>query len=252
VHTDTTLSRREATLRSAATTSLAGIALVQALELPPLLVQGRQLAFLSLAAVVLCVGLGWSLATAPADAAARIWRVVAASAALVLAGWTALHAFGIPGLASDRGHWGTLPSLVCAGLAAVCLALAIVAAPPTRATARGLATALAVTVALTPPVAIALVGLGPGTAGGEAVLASGGHIHSHGSPENSIVFQPFPGGHGGHYVYKTKAVPHYTSLTFGLLATALFVFTYFTLVVIRRRREPSGSLGLAGIEGKLA
>jgi hypothetical protein len=252
VTTDTALSRREATLRSAATIGLTGIALVQATEMPPLLVQGRQLAVLSLIATGFCVWLGWKLVSAPTtEAAARVWRVVAATAAIVLAGWTALHAFGIPGLASDRGDWGSLAGLLSAGLAAACLVVAAIAARPSRAAVRGLAAGMAIAVALTPPAAVALVALGPGPQGGEAVLASGGHIHSHGSPENAIIFQPLPGGHGGHYVYKAKAIPHQTTLTFGLLVSAAFVFTYGAVVYLRRRSAPGESLGL-GIEGRLA
>src|SRR3954452_4749099 len=94
VATETALSRREATLRSAATIGLTGIALVQATEMPPLLAQGRQLAVLSLAATGLCVCLAWKLVASAADAAVRVWRLVAATAVLVLAGWGALHAFG--------------------------------------------------------------------------------------------------------------------------------------------------------------
>src|SRR4051794_40291590 len=104
METETALSRREATLRSAATTSLAGIALVQAIKLPSLFAQGGQLAVLSMAAMVACVALGLSLAAAPADAARQVWRVVAAIAALVLAGWAVPHAFRIPGIADDTGH----------------------------------------------------------------------------------------------------------------------------------------------------
>jgi len=33
--------------------------------------------------------------------------------------------------------------------------------------------------------------------GTTTVLASGGHLTSHGSPENSIVFRPLQGGKGG-------------------------------------------------------
>jgi hypothetical protein len=252
VTTETALSRREATLRSAATICLTGIALVQATEMPPLLVQGRQLAVLSLAGTGLCVWLGWKLAASGADAAVRVWRLVAATAALVLAGWTALHAFGIPGLAADRGNWGSIPGLVCVVLAATCLVLAVVATRPSRAAVRGLAGAMAVAVALTPPAAVVLVALGPGAAGGEAVLASGGHIHSHGSPESAIIFQPLRGGKGGHYVYKAKSIPHQTTLTFGLIVSAAFVFTYGAVVYLRRRTTEGDSLGLTGIEGRLA
>ncbi|MEA2227695.1 MAG: hypothetical protein QOF04_1325, partial [Solirubrobacteraceae bacterium] len=130
------LSRREAMLRSAATTSLAGIALVQAIELPSLLVQGGQFGALSVAAMALCVGSGWALAIAPARAARQLWRVVAAAAVLVLAGWAAPHAVALPGLAGDRGHWTAMPGAACGALAVVCLVLAVAAAPPTRATAR--------------------------------------------------------------------------------------------------------------------
>ena len=252
MNTETALSRREATLRSAATMCLTGIALVQATEMPPLLAQGRQLAVLSLGAAGLCVGLGWKLASAPADAAVRVWRVVAATAALVLAGWTALHAFGIPGLAADRGDWGSVAGLACAVLAVACLAISIVATRPSRAAVRGIATALAVALALTPPAAVLLVALGPGAAGGEAVLASGGHIHSHGSPESAIIFQPLPGGKGGHYVYKAKAIPHQTTFTFGLIVSAAFVFTYGAVVYLRRRTAQAESLGLGVIDGRLA
>jgi hypothetical protein len=252
VQTETALSRREATLRSAATIGLTGIALVQATELPPLLAQGRQLAVLSLAATGLCVWLAWRLASASAEAAVRVWRVVAATAAVVVAGWAALHAFGMPGLASDRGDWGSIAGVACAVLATACLVVSIVAMRPTRAAVRGVAAGLAVALALTPPVAVVLVGLGPGASGGEAVLASGGHIHSHGSPENSIVFQPLPGGHGGHYVYKAKAIPHQTTLTFGLIVTAAFVFTYGAVVYLRRRTAPAEPLGLGVIDGRLA
>jgi hypothetical protein len=252
VATETALSRREATLRSAATMCLTGIALVQATELPPLLVQGRQLAILSFAATGLCVWLAWRLAASSADAAVRVWRVIAATAVLVLAGWAALHAFGMPGLSSDRGDWGSLPGIACAVLATACLVISVLATRPTRAAARGLAAAFAVALALTPPAAVLLVALGPGANGGEAVLASGGHIHSHGSPESAIVFQPLPGGHGGHYVYKAKAIPHQTTFTFGLIVSAAFVFTYGAVVYLRRRTAPAESLALGVIDGRLA
>jgi hypothetical protein len=252
VTTETALSSREAKLRSAATMSLTGIALVQATEMPPLLAQGRQLAVLSLLATGLCVGLAWKLAASSADAAVRVWRVVAATAALIIAGWAALHAFGMPGLSADRGDWGSPAGIACAVLATATLVISVAATRPTRAAARGIAAALAVALALTPPATVLLVALGPGASGGEAVLASGGHIHSHGSPENSIVFQPLPGGKGGHYVYKAKAIPHQTTLTFGLIVSAAVVFTYGAVVYLRRRTAPTEALGLGVIDGRLA
>jgi hypothetical protein len=248
VETETTLTRREATLRSVATTCLAGIALLQAIELPPLFAQGRQLAVLSVAATGLCIALGLALAAAPAGAGRQVWRVAAGAAGLVLAGWAVSHAFAVPGLDGDRGRWTAMPGLASAALAAVCLAAAVAAAPPTRAAVRGLATGVAVLVALTPPVGMLLVGLGPGTAGGETVLASGGHIHSHGSPENAMVFQALPGGHGGRYVYKTTPLPHQTPVGLALMVAAMFVFTYGAVVYLRRRTVPFESAGRSGLD----
>jgi hypothetical protein len=246
VDTDTALSRREATLRSVATTCLAGIALVQAIELPPLFVQGRQIAVLSLAGMGLCVALGLALAAASAGASRQLWRVVAGTAVLVLAGWAVPHVFAVPGLEDDAGRWASVPGLISAVLAAVCLGLAVKAVPPTKQAARGLAVALAVLVTLGPVVGMLLVGLGPGTAGGETVLASGGHLHSHGSPESAIVFR------GGRYVYRTVATPHHTTFGVGLLGAAAFVFAYGAVAYLRRRTEPREALALSGLETGIA
>jgi hypothetical protein len=235
----TALSRREATLRSAATMCLAGIALVQAIELPFLRVQGGQFAALSLAAMVVCVGLGLALAAAPAGASRQVWRVIAAGAVLVLAGWAAPRAVAIPGLAHHQGHWTGLPGAACAAPAAVCLLLAVVAARPTRAAARGLAAAIAVLVALAPGVGALLVALGPGLLGGETSLAAGVHVHSHGLDETLIRFQPIAGGHGGHYVYPTTAPPHETALGLALVVAAALVFSYGAVGYLRRRSAAS-------------
>ncbi|MFL6063529.1 MAG: hypothetical protein ACJ72G_02530 [Friedmanniella sp.] len=240
--TDTALTRREATLRSAATTCLAGIALLQAIELPPLFAQGRQVAVLSLLAMGICIVLGWLLAAGPADAGRQLWRVVAGISGLVLTGWVVQHAVAVPGLASDAGNWLSMPGLISGGLAAICLGVAIVAAPPTRAGIRGLAAASAVCLALAPVAAIGVVGLGPGTAGGETVLASGGHLHSHGSPENSIVYRD------GRYVFKTTTPPRTTPVGLGLMLAATFVFTYGAVAYLRRRSMPADSTGLAALD----
>jgi hypothetical protein len=246
------LTPREAALRSAAATSLAGIALAQAIELPSLLVEGRQFGVLSIVAMALCVGLGWALATAPAGAARRLWRVVAAAAVLVLAGWAAPHARAVPGLAAGRGHWTAMPGAACGALAAVSLLLAVAAAPPARATARGLATAVAVLLALAPGVGVLFVALGPGLAGGETVLAAGSHIHSQGSPESAIQYQPIAGGHGGHYVYRAVAAPHPTAIGLTLLVAAALVFTYGAVGCLRRRSAPAELLIAPGVESRLA
>jgi hypothetical protein len=255
---DTTLSRREATLRATATTGLAGIALVQAIELPSLLVQGRQFAAMSLAAMVMCVGLGLTLATAPATAARKLWHAVAAVAAVVLAGWATPRLVAIPGLTDHHGHWAAMPGAATGVIAAACLALAVAAAPPTLAAARGLLTAGAVVIALAPGGAALLVALGPGLAGGETVLAAGGHIHSHGSPESAIVYEPIGGGHGGHYVYRATAVPHPTPIGLALLFAATLIFVHGAIGFLRRRSAhgetvaPTAAVLPVGIERGLA
>jgi hypothetical protein len=249
VETESALSRREATLRSAATISLAGIAFLQALELPSLFAQGRQLAILSLVAMGSCIVLGWLLAATSSGVSRQLWHAVAGASGLVLVGWAVSHLASVPGLDSDRGDWASMPGLVTGVLSALSLGVAIAAAPPTRAAVRGLATATAVSLALAPAVAVAVVGLGPGTAGGETVLASGGHIHSHGSPESAIVFQPLAGGKGGRYVYKATAKPHNTPVGVGLMMAATFVFVYGAVAYLRRRSTPSSdSVGLSGLD----
>jgi hypothetical protein len=252
VETQTTLTRREATLRSAATTSLAGIALVQAIELPFLFAQGGQLAVLAITAMAACIALGLTLAAAPAGAARQVWGLLAAGAVVVLAGWAASHALAIPGQVSDRGNWASMPGLASAVLAVLCIGFAIAAVRPTRAAVRGLATSLAVALALVPAAAAVVVGLGPGTVGGETVLASGGHLHSHGSPENAIVYQPLPGGKGGRYVYKAKPVPHQTAIGIAMMVTASFIFTYGAVGYLRRRTVSVERLALGQVEGGLA
>jgi hypothetical protein len=250
--TATMLSRREATLRSAATTCLTGIALVQAIDLPLLLVQGGQFAVLSIAAIALCLGLGLALAAAPAGAARQLWRFVAAAAVLVLAGWAVPRAVAVPGLAHHQGHWTAMPGAACGALAAVCLVLAIVAVPPTRA-ARGLATAVAVLVALAPGAGALLVALAPGLSGGETSLAAGAHVHSHGGLDESLIrFEPIAGGHGGHYVYRTDAPPHHAALGVAMVGAAAFVFVYGAVGCLRRRRAPLEPLAAPGAASALA
>jgi hypothetical protein len=253
VETETMLSRREATLRSAATTCLAGIALVQAIELPSLFVQGRQFVVLSLAAMALCIGVGLALCAAPAGAGERVWRVVAATGGVVLAGWAVPRAFAVPGLAHHAGHWTAMPGVIPGVLGAVCLVLAVVAVRPTRASARGLATAVAVLVALAPGVGALLVALGPGVSGGETALAAGVHVHAHGGlNENIIRYQALPGGRGGHYVYPVPAPAHQTALGVALIVAAASIFIYGAVGYLRRRSEPRESVALSGLERGLA
>ena len=233
------LSRHEAALRSAATTCVAGIALVLAMELPSLRVAGGQFAALSVLAMALCIGLGLALAAAPASVSRQLWGVVAATAVLMLAGWAVPRAFAVPGLGHHR--WAATPGALCAALAVGCLGLAAAAAPPRRASVRGLATAVAVVVAFAPGVGTLLVALGPGPQGGEAALARGAHVHSPaGLDETQIRFQRIPGGQGGHYVYRTVATPRQTAHGAALLVAAALLFVSGAVGHLRRRIAPPG------------
>jgi hypothetical protein len=142
---------------------------VQAIALPPVFSNGLHFAALTSAAMALCVGLGIALAAAPADAAERLWRMVAAAGVLVLAGWAVPHAFAVPGLTSARGDWMAMPGGLSAALAAGCVALAVAAAGPTKASVRSMLTAGVVLVALAPMAGALLVALGPGPGGGRLV-----------------------------------------------------------------------------------
>jgi hypothetical protein len=254
--TEAMLSRREATLRSAAVTCLAGIAVVQAIELPSLLVQGRQLVVVSVVAMALCIGLGLALAAAPAGAAGQLWRAVAAAAVLMLASWAVPHAVAVPGLEGAHDDWASIPGAVCGVLAAVCLVLAVVAVRPGRAAARGLATGAAVLVALAPGVGALLVALGPAPVGGaQTLVAGGGHTHTHATPaavEAAIEYQALPGGHGGRYVYRIPAPRHPTRVGLAIVVAAALVFTYGAVGCLHGRSAPVQPLVGSGLENGLA
>ena len=242
----TALSRREATLRSAATTCLAGIALVQALGLPALLGQGWRFAVLSVAAMALCIALSLALAAAPASASRPLWRAVAATAGLVLAGWAAPHALAVPGLAGARGDWAAMPGTAAGGLAAVCLLLAAAAVRSARATARGVAVAFAVLVALGPGVGALLVALGPGPAGGETAITADVHAHAHATgPAPDIRLRP--GRNGDHYVTRVTTPRHPTALGVALVAAAALVLVYGAVGHLRQRSAPPRAVAGPGI-----
>ena len=235
------LSRREANLRSAATTCLAGIALVQAIELPSLYGQGRQVAVLAMLAGIICVGLSVALAAAAEDSGRHLWRLVGAISFLVLAGWAVPRMWAVPGFVHHQGHWVVSPGGAAAAMAVACLGIAVVAARPTRASVRGLLTAAAVLFAFAPGIGALLVALGPGLTGGLGSLAAGRHVH-HGLDEALITFQPIAGGNGGHYVYKASVPPHQTAVGIALIVIAALVFTYGTLGFLRRRTTPGDSV----------
>jgi len=209
--------------------------------------------------------LGVALTAAPADAARPLWRLVAAAAAVVLAGWALPRAFTLPGLEPDGyggaavvgavQRWASPPGVACAALATVCLAVAGLARRPARPAARVLATALAVLAAVGPGVWVGLVALGPGAVGGEQSLAAG-HVRSHAGhsaaaiPE-AIDYQPGSGRAGGHYLVAVTPPARNSALGLGLLIAAGLVFTVGAVAHLRGRSPsrapalPSGPEGLA-------
>jgi hypothetical protein len=219
----TTLSRREATLRSAATAALAGIALAQTVGLPSLLARGGRFVALSAAAAALCLALGVALAVAPAGASRPLWRAVAAASALVLGGWALPRAIALPALAAPRGDWTAMPGAACAALAAACMALAAAAVRPRRASARPLAVAAVVLVALAPGVGALLVAVAPGPAGGESAIAADVHVHAH-----SIAAEPDirirRGPNGNHYVTAVPVATHPPAVGLALVIACALVF----------------------------
>lgn len=231
------LGRREAMLRAAAVACLTGLALVQAIGLAALLAQSRLLGVLSLTGMALCIALGWTLVAAPDHASRQLWRLVAAAAVLVLAGWAASRAFGVPGLPEPRGRWTAMAGAVSAALASAALVLALVAAPPTRASARALVTAAVLLAALAPGAGVLLVSAAPGPKGGEATLAAGGHTHGHGQAQRDPVihFQPGSGRDGGRFVISTTARPRPSALDVALVVAAALIFLFGSVACLRQR-----------------
>src|SRR4051794_6545229 len=247
------LGRREARLRAAAVACLTGVALVQALGLATLLAQSRLSGVLSLTAMTLCIALGWTLAAAPARVSRRLWRLVAVTAALVLAGWAAPRALALPGLPGSRGRWTAMPGAASAALAGVALALAFVAARPTRASARGLVTAAALLAAMAPGTGVLLVATAPGPPAGEAALASVTHVH-HARSLRMPMFrmpklrlQPGSGRHGARYMIAAPP-PRRTPLDIALIAAAAaLIFASGAIACLRRRSAPWGSAPAPGL-----
>ena len=245
------LGRREAMLRSAAVACLTGVALVQALGLAPLLTQSRLPGVLSLIAMTLCIALGWTLAAAPDRASPQLWRLVAVTAALVLAGWAAPRALALPGLPGSRGRWTAMPGLASAALAGVALALALVAARPTRASARGIVTAVALLAAMAPGTGVLLVAAAPGPPGGEAALVDGAHAHAKASRMTmlrmpKLRLQPGSGRHGGRYVISATS-PRKGAFDVALIAATALVFASGAIACLHRRSAAWDSAPAPGL-----
>jgi hypothetical protein len=241
------LDHREAELRAAAVTCLTGFALVQAIGLAPLLAESRLLGVVSLTGMTLCIALAWTLAAAPAVASPGLWQLVAVAAALVLTGWTASRVLGIPGLADSRGRWIAMPGAATAALAGVALALSLVAAPPTLASLRRLATGVAVVAALGPGVGVLLVAAAPGPPGGETALAAPGHTHVRGAVAPKLRHVAGPGRDAGYFVIATTPRPRPTAVNLVLLAATALVFLAGALGGLRRRSAPGHPAPASGL-----
>jgi hypothetical protein len=211
---------------------------------------------LSGAAMVLCVTVAWALAAAPASAGRAVWKAVAVTAGLVLAGWALPRVAFIAWLPNTKGTWGAAAPAACAGLAVACLVLAAVAVRPGRSALRGALTAVAVLLALTPAVGALLVALGPEPLGGEAALAAGAHVHQGATFESSIKLQPGSGRDGSHYVYEVAAAPPLSPVGAGLTIAAVLAFTAGAAGALRRRSAPgpaeAPAISPAGVGAGLA
>jgi hypothetical protein len=238
------LTRREATLRAAATLCLAGIAMVQAIQLPSLWEQGRQFG-LAMAAMVLCIAVAVAPAAASADAARPLWRVVAATAVLVLAGWALPRAVALPDTVGARGDWTSMPAAACAAMAVVSLVLAAAAVGPTRATAGGLAGAAALLLAIGPGVGALIVAVEPGPAGGESAITADVHVHAHlTTGESDIVFRA--GRNGNHYLTPVVTRPRPPAIGIALVAAVAFAFVAGAIAQLRRRCALPGPMAGTG------
>lgn len=248
------LSTRQAALRTATVAALAGLALVQVIELPWTLAQARHLGVLSGALVVACLVLAAGLAAARDAGAAAPWRAVAALGGAVVAAWVATRAVAVPGLAATTGRWTAAPGLAACALAAGCVALAAAGsgARPTRAAARGVAAAAAVTLALAPAVGATLVALAPGPTGGERTISGeqAPHVHLHGAAAQAA-FRPGFGGHAGHYVYPNARSPQLPPWGLAVAVGLAVGFTYLAAGALRRRVAGARVARAAGAAGSV-
>ena len=232
------LTVAEVTLRAAAVVALATVALVVAVGLPPIFAEDASLGVVSMGAMALSLWLGWMLAAAP-PSAPHLWRLVAATGGVALAGWAGTRLFPVPGVAGARGGWLSAEAAAAAVAAAACVVVAALAVPLTRRGVRAAATAIVVLAAVGPSGAVALVALGPRSS--PAASAAGAHHHASASTDAAIRLRPGSGRHGSHYVVRVATPPHLTAPGIALLsaAAALFAFGAVASLAQRRRRPAS-------------
>jgi hypothetical protein len=242
----------EATRRTAGAGALLGLTLVHVTALPYSLVQGRQIAAISVAAIATALALVLALVLAGAAGGRLAWRLAGALGALTAVGWVLTRAVAVPGVAEERGQWAALPGLACVALAATLLALA--AAGAGVPDARGVLRAAGVSVGLAPVVAIALAAAGPPPAHhhgvGPATVTPAAH---HRAPRraaesraDAAAFRPGFGGHAGRYVYANARRPHlpaaWLALALGVSATGLSI----AAAALRARRPERHTAAFVG------
>ena len=240
------ISRGEATRRTAAVGALFGLALVHVTALPYSLVQGRQIAAISVAAIAAALCLACALGRCGVAGGRVAWRLAGALGVLTGVGWVLTRTVAVPGVAEERGQWAAATGLLGVVLAAALVALA--AAGAGLPDARGALRTAGVSVGLVPVAAIALAAAGPPPAphhhglGPATVLPAGhGHRRSAASPGvAAAAFRPGFGGHAGRYVYANARRPH---LPAAWLALALGVAAMAASMAAGALRARSGAGG---------
>ena len=210
------LTVAEVTLRAAAVVALTTVALVVAVRLTALFAEDVSLGVVSMGAMALSFWLGWMLAAAP-PSAPHLWRLVAATGGVALAGWAATRLFPVPGVAGARGEWRS----------------------PEAAAAAVAAAATVVLAAVGPSAAVTLVAIGPGSA--PAASAAGAHQHASLSTDAAIRLRPGSGRDGGHYVVRVATPPHLTAPGIALLSAAAALFAFGAVTSLAQRRRPASA-----------
>ena len=189
---------------------------------------------------MLSIAVTLALAATPAHASRQLWRVAAATDLLVLAGWAVPRAASLPDTSSSLGAWASMPGAACATLAAVGLVLAAVAMRPT---ARGLATAAALLLAIGPGAGALLVAVEPGPPGGEAAITADVHVHQHlTTGETDILFRPTK---GNHYVTPITTPPNAPAVGVALVVAFAFTFVAGAIAHLRRRGAAPREAGMS-------
>jgi len=239
------ISRGEATRRTAGVGALLGLALVHVTALPYSLVQGRQIAAITVAAIAAALCLACALGRCGVAGGRVAWRLAGALGVLTGVGWVLTRTVAVPGVAEERGQWAAATGLLGVVLAAALVALA--AAGAGLPDARGALRTAGVSVGLVPVAAIALAAAGPPPAhhhglGPATVLPAGhGHRRSAASPGvAAAAFRPGFGGHAGRYVYANARRPH---LAAAWLALALGVAAMAASMAAGALRARSGAGG---------